>query len=273
MTRNASRRTTAAKGGFELSTLPVGPVPVSLGTAELERRDTGVLLRLDGTESSFIDLADPTHLDFEYQQQMEAAIGTFFAAGTPVRAVHLGGAACALARAWNASRPGSTQLAVELDELLASKVRQWFDLPRSPALRIRVGDAAAVAPTLRPGEWDVVVRDVFAQAVVPETVRTLEFTQACARALAPGGLYLANMSSLPRPRAAAELQVVRETFKVHALVADNAVARGKRRGNMVVVAANAPWTPQQREELERSMRRLPLPARTWELTDPALPQL
>ncbi|WP_244963392.1 spermidine synthase [Actinomyces trachealis] len=272
MTRNASRRNANNRSGIDLSALPVGPVLVSLGVAELERRERGVLLRLDGTESSFIDLSNPTHLDFEYQQQMDAAINTFFEAGMPLRTVHLGGAACALARAWAASRPGSAQLAVELDELLASKVREWFDLPRSPALRIRVGDAAKVAPTLRPGEWDVMVRDVFTRGTVPEAVRTREFTQACARALAPGGIYLANLPSLPRPRAAEELRVVRETFKAHAVVADNAVARGKRRGNIVVVAANAPWGREQREELERAMRRLPLPSRTWELTDPALPQ-
>lgn len=250
----------------------MGPVQTSLATAELVRRDSGVLLLLDGTESSFIDLADPQHLAFEYQQQMDAALRVLLAEPTPVRAVHLGGAACALARAWDRARPGSTQLAVELDQLLAEQVRQWFNLPRSPRLRIRVGDAAQVAQTLRPAQWDVVVRDVFAGAAVPETVRTLDFTRACARALAPGGVYLANISSLPRPRAAAELEVARQVFPTTALVTDNAVARGRRRGNMVLVASSSPWTPDQREELERAMRRLPLPARTWELSDPALPQ-
>ena len=120
-------------------------MPTSLATAELEARDTGVLLRLDGTESSWIDLRDPAHLDFEYQQQMNAVVDVLRPAPAPLRAVHLGGAACALARAWDALRPGSTQLAVEIDEVLALRVRQWFDLPRSPRLRIRVADAAQAA--------------------------------------------------------------------------------------------------------------------------------
>ena len=72
----------------------------SLTTAELEARDTGVLLRLDGTESSWIDLRDPAHLDFEYQQQMNAVVDVLRPAPAPLRAVHLGGAACALARTY-----------------------------------------------------------------------------------------------------------------------------------------------------------------------------
>ena len=228
---------------------------------------------LDGAKSSFIDLTDPQRLAFEYQQQMDAALRALLAEPQPVRALHLGGAACALARAWDSARPGSTQLAVELDQVLADQVRQWFDLPRSPRLRIRVGDAAQVVTTLRPSQWDVVVRDVFAGTVVPETVRTLEFTQACARALAPGGVYLANISSVPRPQAAAELAIARQVFPATALVTDSAVACGRRRGNMVLVAASTAWTPRQREDLERAMRQLPLPARTWDLSDPVLPQV
>ncbi len=255
-----------------LTWLPTGPVPTSLATAKLERRDTGVLLRLDDAESSFIDLLDPTRLDFEYQQQMDAALNVLVGPCKPVRAVHLGGAACALARAWDASRPGSTQLAVELDEVLAGKVRQWFDLPRSPALRIRVGDAAQVAPSLRQGQWDVVVRDVFAATRVPPAVRSEEFVRACARALSPQGVYLANIASFPRDEAGADLQVARRVFGSVAVVADNAVARGKRRGNLVLVASSVPWREGVLDGLERAMRRLPLPVRTWRSQDPALPQ-
>ena len=49
----------------------------------------------------------------------------------------------------------------QIDAVLARWVREWFDLPRAPRLRIRVGDTARVAADLRAGEWDVVVQDVF----------------------------------------------------------------------------------------------------------------
>lgn len=246
----------------------------SCATAELEVRDGGVLLLLDGTESSWIDLRDPAHLDFEYHQQMDAALTALRGPGA-VRAVHLGGAGCALARAWDATRPGSSQVAVEIDAVLAERVREWFDLPRSPRLRIRVGDAARVAPQLRPGAWDVVVRDVFAAGEVPEACRTREFVAACARALAPGGLYLANTAttaSAPRAAVGAELAVVREVFGGVLVVADPAVARGRRRGNLVVVASPEPLRADRVDEVEQAVRRLPLPVRTWRADDPALPR-
>lgn len=244
----------------------------SCSVAELEVRDTGILLRLDGTESSWIDLADPAHLDFEYQQQMDAALTALLPEPAPVRALHLGGAGCALARAWEARRPGSTQTAVEIDELLAGYVRDWFDLPRSPRLRIRVGDAAQVVASVREGEWDVVVRDVFASGAVPETCASPEFHAHAARALAPDGLYLANLSSRPRQTAAADLAGIRAAFAGVLVIADPAVVRGRRHGNLVAVARQRPWGRDESEEIERAARRLPLPVRTWRADDPALPR-
>ena len=255
-----------------LSALPVGPVSTTFATAELEVRETGILLLLDGTESSWIDLRDPAHLDFEYQQQMDAVLGVLRPGAGPVRAVHLGGAGCALARAWETTRPGSTQLAVEIDAVLAQRVREWFDLPRSPRLRIRVGDAAQVAPTLRPGEWDVVVRDVFAAGAVPVSCRSEEFLRACREALAPGGVYLANTASAPREDAGAELAAVRRVFGGAVVIADAAVARGRRHGNLVVAARPESFAAEELEEIERAVRRLPLPVRTWRPDAPALPR-
>lgn len=247
-------------------------MPTSLATAELRAHDSGVLLLLDGTESSWIDLADPAHLDFEYHQQMDAALNALHGPGGAVRAVHLGGAACALARAWDATRPGSSQLAVEIDALLAQQVRQWFDLPRAPRLRIRVGDAVAEVPRLRAGEWDVVVRDVFSAGEVPRTCRSPGFLAGCLRALAPGGLYLANTSSVPRAAAGADLAASREVFGGLVVLADPAVARGRRRGNLVIVARAEAFDGSETQALDLAVRRLPLPVRAWAADDPALPR-
>ncbi len=241
--------------------LPAEPVPTSLGTASL-RREPGaphqVTLLLDGTESSFLDLDDPAHLEFEYMQQMVVVLDAARPAG-PVRALHLGAAGCALPRALEARRPGSTQLAVELDEELARLVREWFDLPRAPRLRIRTGDARAVTAGLRDGAWEVVVRDVFAAGLVPAHVRTLEAVRQVHRVLAPGGLYLVNLTDRPPlPRAKAEIAAVQEVFADVALVADPAILRGRRYGNLVLAASDAPLPV---DAIERGLRRLPLPVR------------
>ncbi|MBO3724287.1 fused MFS/spermidine synthase [Actinomyces bowdenii] len=269
--RSSGRAGPSSPGHSSLAHLPVGPVPTSLASAELVRREDGVLLLLDGTESSYLDLRDPTRLDFEYHQQMDAVAEVLLGRGTPLRALHLGGAGCALARAWDRTRPGSAQLAVEIDEALARYARQWFDLPRSPRLRIRVGDAARVLPELRPGQWDVVVRDVFTRSAVPPNCRDEAFLASCLRALRPGGIALINTVSPPRPELGAELGLLRRLFGGLLVVADPPVARGARPGNLVLVCRREPFAPDQCREVEHAVRRLPLPVRTWSPEDRALP--
>src|SRR5690625_6772894 len=57
--------------------LPSGPITTSHATVELttDKADpNGVMLLIDGAESSYLDLSDPTHLVFEYMQQMMAVL-------------------------------------------------------------------------------------------------------------------------------------------------------------------------------------------------------
>ena len=263
--RGAVTRRRRASGAPAPTALPSGPVRTSFATAELVARDTGILL-----------MRDPSHLDFEYHQQMDAVLTTLRGAGGPVKALHLGGEGCALARAWDVTRPGSQQVAVEIDEILADRVRTWFDLPRSPRLRIRVGDAAEVVTGLRPGQWDVVVRDVFNGGSVPASCRSQEFLGTCLRALAPDGLLLVNTASMPRAQAGAEIAALTRALdgdvSCAVMVADPAAVRGRRRGNLVLVARQAPFTASELEEVERAVRRLALPVRTWSLNDAAVPR-
>src|SRR5699024_1372568 len=105
--------------------------------------------------------------------------------------------------------------------------RLWFDLPRSPRLRVRVADARAALGTLLPGTWDVVVRDVFAGVEVPAHARTVEAAAEARRALAPDGLYLVNLTDRPPlTTARSEVATLREVFEHVALVADPAILRG-----------------------------------------------
>ncbi len=269
--RPASRRRGRTRRQPQLH-LPEGPVRTSTGVVELLRdpsRPSAVTVFINDAESSYVDLADPSHLEFEYMQQMVVVLD---AAGPPppepLRVVHLGGAGCALPRALDAARPGSNQLVVEIDAELARLSRLWFDLPRSPRLRIRVADAREALGTLAGGEWDAIVRDVFAGIQVPGHVRTLEAAEEARRALAPHGLYLVNLTDRPPLTVArAEVATLRSVFPHVALIADPAILRGRRYGNVVLVGSAEPIvTP----ALERELRGLPLPVRLVageELTD------
>jgi hypothetical protein len=77
--------------------------------------------------------------------------------------------------------------------------------------------------------------------------------------LVPGGLYLVNLTDHPPlPLARAEVAVLQEVFTDVALVADPAILRGRRYGNLVLAASDAPLPA---DEIGRGLRRLPLPVR------------
>ncbi|WP_454049088.1 spermidine synthase [Cellulomonas sp. Marseille-Q8402] len=220
-----------------------------------------VTLLVNGVPSSHLDLADPERLDFEYMQQMAAVLDHLRVGDGPFRAVHLGAAGCAMAR-WADSRfRGARQVAVDLDPVLVQLVRDWFDLPRSPALRLRAGEARAELATLPDASADAVLRDVFAGDRTPPHVTTEEFTRDVARVLRPGGVYLANCADRP-PLALArtEAATVAAVFAHVAVVSEPALLRGRRYGNIVVVGTDDPGLLDD-PGLARALRSLPVPAR------------
>ncbi len=218
-----------------------GVYPIDSGTAELiQDRDhpRGYLLLVNGVESSHIDLSDPGWLDFEYLRWIAAVI--LDRAPEPLRVLHLGAAGCSLARYLIDARPGSQHLAVDSDGELARLVREWFDLPRAPALRIRVGDARAVTESLPDGGFGVVVRDVFVGALTPSPLTTMEFTRQVHRVLVPGGLYLVNCADTPDLRLLrAEAATIGAVFGQLAIVADPPMLKGRRRGNVIIVGSDS----------------------------------
>lgn len=229
---------------------PPGPVPVagrhpvSTGEAELvpdpSDSDRWTLL-VNGVPSSPVQLDDATELEFEYLRWMADVVDVAWDAPETLDVVHLGGAACALPRYVDAARPGSRQVVIELDAELARLVRRWFDLPRSPRLRIQVADARDGLARRHDASADVVVRDVFAGDATPPHVRTTQFVTDVARVLRAGGIYLANVADAPPLHGLrAELATASSVFAHVALVGETAMLRGRRYANAVVVASQRP---------------------------------
>jgi hypothetical protein len=215
--------------------------PIDTGIATLVRdpsRTNAWHLLLDGIESSYVDLDDPTVLAFEYMRWFGDVIDEIAPAQAPLAVVHLGGAGVTLARYVSATRPGSRQLVAEIDPALVELVRQELPLPKNSRPRIRIEDARALVASLTPGEQDVIVRDTFASAVVPPHLRTVEFADSVQVALRPDGLYLVNVADgTPLRLIGAELATMLEVFADVAVIYEPAVVRGRRHGNFVVIAA------------------------------------
>ncbi|MFC4145265.1 spermidine synthase [Micromonospora mangrovi] len=213
---------------------------VDTGQAELvpdpDRPGSWTLL-LDGAPQSHVDLTDPTHLEFEYVRRLAAAIDLVAPAGAPLRVLHLGGGALTLPRYVSATRPGSTQRVSELDGALVELVRRALPWRTDPRLRVRVADARATLAASREASYDVVVADVFAGARTPAHLTSAEYVAEVARVLHPGGWYLANVADGPPLRhVRAQVATVRSVLPRACLIGDAAVLRGRRYGNLVLVA-------------------------------------
>ncbi|MBY8871235.1 fused MFS/spermidine synthase [Micromonospora sp. PLK6-60] len=213
---------------------------VDTGRAELvpdPDRPRSYTLLLDGAPQSHVDLADPTHLEFEYVRRLAAAFDLLAPAGAPLRVLHLGGGALTLPRYVAATRPGSTQRVSEVDGALVELVRRELPWPADPRLRVRVADARATLTATRDAAFDVVVADVFAGARTPAHLTSVEYATEVARVLRPDGWYLANIADGPPLRhARAQVATVRAVLPHACLVSDAAVLRGRRYGNLVLVA-------------------------------------
>lgn len=225
--------------------------PVDSGMAELlldADRPGAWMLLVDDVPQSHVDLDDPEYLDFEYMRRLGHVADLAAPPGQPLRVLHLGGGGLTLARYLAATRPGSSQLAVESDAALVALVRRWLPLDQptrrgsdrtgAGRVRIRVGDARAVLDQLRAASFDLVVADLFAGARTPAHLTSAEFTAAAARVLTPAGCYAVNIGDGP-PLAYARAQVatVGSVFGQVCLLADPGVLRGRRFGNLVLAAS------------------------------------
>lgn len=218
-----------------------GRYPVSFGEVELLRdadRPGGWLLMMSGVPQSYVDLDDPTYLDFEYVRLMAAVIDTL-AAG-PLDAVHVGGGACTLPRYVAATRPGSRQIVIEPDGALVELVRERLGLRSVPGLKVRVTDGRTGAANLRDASADLIVLDAFSGATMPLDLATAEYMAELARVLRPSGTLLVNTADgkgLAFARRVAA--TVHGPFRHAVLLADPGVMRGRRFGNLILAASDA----------------------------------
>lgn len=213
---------------------------------------------IGGVEQSRVDLTRPERLEFKYMQEMDVAVQLAFPPPAPLRALHVGGAGCALPWAWEVQRPGSRQLAYEIDPELARQVREWFPLPRKPALRIRVTEGFTALRASK-AHFDVIVRDAFSGAQVPLHLQTELWHQTVQSHLRPRGLYLANSPHGLTESARGDVASAVEVFRFVALIGSSKVLKSARKGNLIVLAWDQPQLLDV-PELDRQLRRLPLPA-------------
>ncbi|KDN73787.1 fused MFS/spermidine synthase [Streptomyces olindensis] len=224
------------------------PIPVirvvDHGTAKLMPdidRERAWLLTVDGAPQSYVDLDEPTHLEFEYARRLGHVLDVVAEPGAALDVVHLGGGALTLPRYVAVTRPGSRQEVVEADGGLLELVAEHLPLPEGARVALHAGDARTWLEGAAGDSADVIVADVFGGSRVPAHLTSVAYVREAARVLRGSGVYLANLpDAAPFGFLRSQLATLATAFEELALIAEPGVLRGRRFGNAVLVAGHRP---------------------------------
>ncbi|MFD3655039.1 spermidine synthase [Streptomyces sp. NPDC058620] len=223
------------------------PIPVirdvDHGTARLlpdVDRDRAWLLTVDGAPQSYVDLDDPAYLEFEYVRRLAHVLDCAAEPGAALDVIHLGGGALTLPRYAAATRPGSRQDVVEADRGLLALVAEHLPLPEGAGIAVHGTDARAWLEQAPPESADVLIADVFGGSRVPAHLTSVEYARAAGRVLREDGIYAANLADgSPFGFLRSQLATFAAVFDHVVLLAEPAVLRGRRFGNVVLLAAHS----------------------------------
>ncbi|MFG1912435.1 fused MFS/spermidine synthase [Kribbella sp. NPDC048928] len=204
-------------------------------------RDGGRTLYLDQLRNSYVDLKDPTYLEFEYIKSFAAAINGSRPEGQPVSALHIGGGGLTMTRYLTATRPGSKHQVYEIDPAVVDLDKRELGVRTGPDLSLTVKDGRLGVRDEATESRDVVLMDAFSGVSVPWHLTTRELVADVRRVLRPDGIYVINVIDHgPAKFAKAEIRTVQAEFKYVALIARADEFSGKSGGNFVVVASDRP---------------------------------
>lgn len=214
------------------------------GRVEPDREVPGAfLVRSGSTQQSWVDPDDPLRLEFEYVQRIADALRATILRRDRrqrLRAVHIGGGGLTLPRWLAAVRPGTSQLVFEPDADLLAQVRRMLPIARDLGIAVRNVDGRTGLADLPDAAADLVVVDAFDGLRVPGSLATAEAFADIARVLERDGLLVMNLAD-ERPFDWARRCVagLAGCFRHVSPSAEPAVWKGRRYGNLVVLASGA----------------------------------
>ncbi|AZM58290.1 MULTISPECIES: fused MFS/spermidine synthase [unclassified Streptomyces] len=209
-------------------------------------RAGGRTLVLDGVRHSYVDIDDPTFLEFTYVRAVAAVVDAAFPGSEPLAAHHLGGGGLTFPRYLAATRPGTRSVVSEIDGGVVRIDRERLGLGSDSGIDVRTEDGRLGLRRLDTASRDLVVGDAFGGVSVPWHLTTAEAMSDVRRVLDEDGLYVANLidhGDLGFARA--EAATLGETFDHVAVLGDPAdlglePGAEPEGGNLVVLASDRP---------------------------------
>jgi hypothetical protein len=226
----------------------VAPRPCEVETAyhcaRIEKdpaRASGRTLYLDQLRHSYVDLDDPTYLEFEYAKNFVTAIDSRWPDKSPLEALHIGAGGLTIPRYLTATRPGTENKVYEIDPGVIEVDKADLGAKLGPDLDVQIRDGRLGVRSEPADSRDLVVMDAFGGVAVPWHLTTREIVADARRVLKPDGLYLVNIIDFgPQAFLKAEIRTVAADFPYVAVIAKPAALAGKEGGNFVLLAADQP---------------------------------
>src|SRR5215213_9815042 len=206
-------------------------------------RASGRILLLDGAPHSYVDLADPTYVQYPYAKAMVSVIDTEFAGGQPLRVYHLGGGGMTLPRYLQQVRQGTSSLVSEIDPGVVNIDTEQLGLKTGDGIEVFVEDGRLRLGQLTGDSHDLVIGDAFGGVSVPWHLTTREAVGEVKRVLTDEGIYVVNLLDYgPLAFARAEVATLTAVFDHVALATEtDTLTQGPNAGgNLVLIASDAP---------------------------------
>jgi MFS family permease len=204
-------------------------------------RESGRTLYLDEDRHSYVDLKDPTYLEFEYIKSFAAAINGSWPEGRRLDALHVGGGGLTMPGYLTATRPGTKNQVYEIDPAVVELDKRELGVRTGPDLAVTVKDGRLGVRSEATDSRDLVIMDAFSGLAVPWHLTTRELITDVRRVLRPDGVYLINVIDNGKALfAKAEIKTVQAVFPYVAVIARKDELAGQSGGNFVVVASDRP---------------------------------
>ncbi|WP_329001142.1 fused MFS/spermidine synthase [Kribbella sp. NBC_00709] len=200
-------------------------------------REGGRTLYLDQLRHSYVDLDDPTYLEFEYIKNFAAAINGSWQGERPLDVLHVGGGGLTMPRYLTATRPGSKHQVYEIDPAVVELDKRELGVRTGPELAVTVQDGRLGVRSEATDSRDLVLMDAFSGQSVPWHLTTRELITDVRRVLRPDGIYLINVIDHGPVRfARAEVKTLQAVFPYVGLI----TRTNGSGGNFVLVASDRP---------------------------------
>jgi len=206
------------------------------------------VLVLDHLVHSYVDMSDPTKLEYSYEKVYADMVEYMSITRPQLNTVFIGGGGYTFPRYMEHVYPTSNLEVVEIDPDVTRVVYEELGLPANSRIVTHNMDGRLFfSDVAEPGRYDLIMGDAFNDLSVPYHLTTLEFNQKLRQSLKPNGVYMINIIDNPkrgdflRPY----VNTLRQVFPHVTIAAVGMGWKAAAQNTLIIVASNDPFDPAQ----------------------------